>query len=91
MEMNWLEQAAQLTVVLGFCGMVFNYIVIRPLNESLKRLSTILADIRSDLNKDRERLNHLEGAIAKIEQAVVTAHKRIDNFLHKEASRDETS
>lgn len=71
--------------------MVFNYIVLRPLNESLRRLSTILADIRGDLNKDRERLNRLEGEVAKIEQAVVTAHKRIDEFLHKEANHCEKS
>lgn len=89
--MDWLEQAAQLTVVLGFCGMVFNYIVIRPLNESLRRLSTILADIRADLSKDKERINRLEGEVAKIEQAVVTAHKRIDDFLRKEATRHEPS
>ena len=81
--MEWLEQAAQLCLVLGFCGGVFNYIVIRPLNDSIKALGEIVNDLRSDLKYNNERLNQLEGAIDRIEKAVVTAHARIDKFLHE--------
>lgn len=87
--MNWLEQAAQLTVVLGFCGAVFNYVVIRPLNDSIRKLGTIISDLREDIKHNNERLNRLEGEVAKIEQAVVTAHKRIDKFLNTEATSHE--
>lgn len=86
MNLTWLEQAAQLTIVLGFCGAAFNYIVMHPLNESLKRLSNILAEIRADLNKDKERIHLLEGKVQELAHALQKAHDRIDEFLRKEAA-----
>lgn len=63
--MEWLEQAAQLCLVLGFCGGVFNYIVIRPLNDSIRVLSESVTQLHADLKYNNERLNHLEGALER--------------------------
>ena len=87
--MAWLEQAAQLTIVLGFLGTLFAFSVLRPLNESIKELRTAIDGLRDDFKRNNERLNRLEGAVAKLEQAVVTAHARIDKFLHEEATANE--
>lgn len=85
--MEWLEQAAYLTVVLSFvggiCGAIFNYVVIRPLSTSIKILGESVNSLRVDLKYNNERLNKLEGAIERIEKAVVTAHARIDRALQK--------
>ena len=91
MDWTWLEQAAQLTIVLSFCGVLFNYVVIRPLNDSIRRLGDVIADLREDLKHNNERLNRLEGKFAKLEQALITAHKRIDEFLRREAIHHETA
>lgn len=83
--MEWLEQAAQLTIVLSFvggiCGAIFNYVVIRPLSTSINALGESVNELRVDLKSNNARLNNLEGAIERIEKAVVTAHARIDKFL----------
>ena len=91
MDFSWLEQAAQLTIVLSFCGVLFNYVVIRPLNDSIRRLGDAIDNLREDWKRNNERLNRLEGTVAKIEQSVDIAHKRIDEILHREASHHETA
>lgn len=83
--MEWLEQAAQMTIILSFvggvCGAIFNFIVIRPLNTSINHLGEIVSELRNDLKYNSTRLNKLEGALERIEKSVVTAHARIDKFL----------
>lgn len=79
--MEWLEQAAQLCLVLGFCGGVFNYIVIRPLNDSIRALADSVSDLRADIKSNNARLSMLEGAVERIEKAVEMAHARIDKAL----------
>lgn len=81
--MEWLEQAAQLCLVLGFCGGVFNYIVIKPLNDSVQKLGDIIAELRDDLKHNKERINQLEGEVQSLSKAVLKAHSRIDKFLHE--------
>lgn len=86
MNWTWLEQAAQLTIVLGFCGAVFNYVVIHPLNASLRNLGEVIADLRNDLKNSNERLHLLEGKVKELSYALQKAHDRIDEFLRKEAA-----
>lgn len=85
--MEWLEHAAYLTVVLSFiggiCGAIFNYVVIHPLTSSIKALGESVNELRSDLKYSNTRLNKLEGAVERIEKAVVTAHSRIDKILQE--------
>lgn len=80
--MDWLEQAAQLTIVLTFLGGLFSYFIIRPLNETLKDLRVAIGKLSDMQHMQNERLNRLEGAIERVEKAVVTAHARIDTFMH---------
>ena len=85
--MEWLEQAVQMTIILSFvggvCGAIFNYVVIHPLSTSIKSLGESVNELRVDLKSNNARLNKLEGAIERIEKAVVTAHARIDTALQK--------
>lgn len=81
--MEWLEQAAQLTVILTFLGGLFAYVVLRPLNETLKELRIAIDKLSEIQNSQNERLNRLEGAVERIEKAVITAHARIDKYLHE--------
>lgn len=85
MTWTWREQAAQLCLVLGFCGAVFNYVVIRPLNTSIQNLGEVVNELREYLRRDNERLNQLEGKVKELSYALQKAHDRIDEFLHKGA------
>lgn len=90
MDLSWLEQAAQLTIVLGFCGGFFSYLVIRPLTDSIKRIENILGDVRDELKHNNERLNRLEGELSELKRAVQRAHQRIDDFLRKNTLEEAT-
>lgn len=87
MDMSWLGWMAQLTIVLGFCGAGFNYIVIRPLKESIQRLSTMIAEWRGESKANNERVNRIEGEVRELHHAVQKSHDRIDELLRKEAHK----
>ena len=75
--MEWLEQAAQFTVVVVALGGIFKYAVIRPLQNSINDLK----DEISELRKDRERIHFVEVTLAELKQSVRSAHHRIDELL----------
>lgn len=85
---DWIETAAELSVVLGFIGgilgAIFNYVVIKPLKTSIDALSAAVDKLADDFKDNRQRIHTLEGAVERIEKAVVTAHARIDKILHRE-------
>ena len=91
MDVNWLEQAAQLCLVLTFLGGLFAFAVMRPLNETLKELRVAIDALRQVQNSQNDRLNKLEGELNEIKYAMQKAHDRIDEFLRKGATRHETS
>lgn len=79
--MDWLEQGAQLTIILTFLGGLFSYFIIRPLNDTLKDLRVAIGKLSDIQHMQNERLNRLEGAVERVEHAVSSAHARIDKFL----------
>ena len=84
--MEWLNQIAQACLILGFAGGAFKYFVINPLTKSISALAESVSELRAELKRNNERINNLEGAIERIENAVVTAHARIDKILHEKGS-----
>ena len=91
MDFSRANQAAQLCIVLGFCGTVFNYIVIRPLNSSIQKLGDVIAELRDDLKNSNERLDQLEDKVRETEFLLQKAVDRIDEISHKKATRHEKS
>lgn len=89
MDVNWLEQAAQLCLVLTFLGGLFAFAVMRPLNETLKELRVAIDALRQVQNSQNDRLNKLEGELNEIKYAMQKAHDRIDEYLRKGANRHE--
>lgn len=85
--MEWLEPAVHITVILSFIGgilgAIFNFVVIKPLQNSINQLSDAVNKLAAMQANHNERINQLQGAIDRIEQAVITAHARIDKFLHE--------
>lgn len=85
--MEWLEQAAQLTVILTFLGGLFSYFVMKPLNDTLKDLRVAIGKLSDVQHLQSDRLNRLEGAVERLEKAILNAHDRIDKFLGEGGNR----
>ena len=47
---EWLQMAASLVSVLMLCGVIFNFSVIKPLNESVRSLRDCIAELRRQLS-----------------------------------------
>lgn len=81
--MDWLEQAAQLTIVLTFLGGMFAHFVMKPLNDTLKDLRVAIAKLSDVQHLQNERLNRLESTLERVEKSLASAHARIDKILQK--------
>ena len=76
--MSWLEQAAQLTIVLGFLGTVFTLAVMRPLQSSMEDLKTAITGLREDLNLYADRIHVLELEVTELKTHIKSFTRRID-------------
>lgn len=79
--MNWLDTAVQVSIVAGFVGGVFTYVVLRPLNFTIKDLRLAIQDLRKDLKDCEERRHMMEIKLAEIDQRARVAHSRIDELM----------
>jgi F0F1-type ATP synthase membrane subunit b/b' len=78
-----LNNVATASVVLGFCGGVFSYFILRPLNNAIVELRVAVRELRSDLRTAEERRQQLEIKVAEIDQRAKAAHNRIDEIIKR--------
>jgi hypothetical protein len=77
MDVNIL---ASWTVVLGFVGGVFSWIILRPLNAAIENLNKAVGELRMELLTAEGRRHDLEVRVAEIDQRARSAHHRIDRL-----------
>lgn len=77
MDVNSL---ASTTVVLGFAGGVFSYVVLKPLNLAIDNLNKAVRELRTELLTAERRRHDLELKVAEIDQRAQSAHHRIDKL-----------
>ena len=80
MERETIHYAASLTVILGFIGVVFSYVVLRPLNTAISNLNEAVLDLRKEISAAENRWHDLEIKVAEIDQRARSAHHRIDGL-----------
>ena len=78
--MEIMQYAASLSVVLGFIGAVFSYVVLRPLNVSISNLNEAVVKLREQVMTAEYRWHDLEVKVAEIDQRARSAHHRIDGL-----------
>jgi F0F1-type ATP synthase membrane subunit b/b' len=78
-----LNNVATASVVLGFCGGVFSYFILRPLNNAIVELRVAVRELRSDLRTAEERRQQLEIKVAEIDQRAKAAHNRLDEMIKR--------
>lgn len=81
MDVNVL---ASWTVVLGFVGGVFSWIILRPLNAAIENLNKAVRELRMELLTAEGRRHDLELKVAEIDQRARSAHHRIDRLEGRE-------
>jgi hypothetical protein len=81
MPLEWLNTAVQISVVAGFIGSVFTYVVLRPLNATITDLHYAIQDLRKDLRDSEERRHMMEIKLAEVDQRARVAHSRLDELV----------
>ena len=66
---EWLQMAASLVSVLMLCGVIFNFSVIKPLNESVRSLRDCVVELRRQQMAER---------LSRVEESTEHAHHRLD-------------
>lgn len=84
--MEVLETGVHVSVILTALGGLFVFAVVKPLNNAINELRTLIAEVRADLKSNNERVHRLEGEIREMKYAVQKAHDRIDASLKEKAS-----
>lgn len=75
-----INSLASTTVVLGFAGGVFAYVVLKPLNLAIANLNKAVGELRMELLTAENRRHDLEIKVAEIDQRARSAHHRIDRL-----------
>ena len=79
-EMDILNTIAQSVAIAGFFAGAFSYIVLKPLNQSIEGLRTIVSELKDELRYSEQRRNELQERVAKVEASVASAHHRLDRL-----------
>ena len=73
---EWLQMAASLVSVLMLCGVIFNFSVIKPLNESVRSLRDCIAELRRQLSEAKRQ--KMAERLSRVEALAEHAHRRLD-------------
>lgn len=77
MDVNIL---ASWTVVLGFVGGVFSWVILRPLNKAIDNLDRAIGELRMDLLTSEDRRHQMELHLVEVDQRARAAHHRVDDL-----------
>lgn len=75
---EWLQMAASLVSVLMLCGVIFNFSVIKPLNESVRSLRDCIAELRRQLSDTEAKRQKMAERLSRVEALAEHAHRRLD-------------
>lgn len=77
MDVNIL---ASWTIVLGFAGGVFSWVILRPLNSAVENLNKAIKELREELSTAERRRHELELKVAEVEQRAKSNTHRLDKL-----------
>ena len=78
--MEWLSVIGPMAAVFTVIGAIFNFSVIRPLNESIHNLSCAIETMQQALWDIDEKRQEAAERLAKVESSTASAHHRIDTL-----------
>lgn len=80
MLLEWMQVAAQTTVVIAFAGGVFSYIVLKPLNAAIEDLRNMIKEVRDDSKEHDKHERETDCRLIAVEESTKSAHHRIDGI-----------
>ena len=81
---EWLQMAASLVSVLMLCGVIFNFSVIKPLNESVRSLRDCVVELRRQLTDTEAKRQQMAERLSRVEEATGHVQHRLDVIEHRQ-------
>lgn len=75
---EWVQVAGSLVSVLMLCGIIFNFSVIKPLNESVRGLRDCIVELRRQLTDTEAKRQKMAERLSRVEESAEHAHHRLD-------------
>lgn len=75
-----INSLASTTVVLGFAGGVFSFVVLRPLSMAIDNLNKAVGELRKELLTVENRRHELEKKMVEIDARARSNQHRIDHI-----------
>lgn len=75
---EWVQMAGSIVSVLMLCGIIFNFSVIKPLNESVRSLRDCIAELRRQLSETEAKRQKMAERLSRVEESAEHAHHRLD-------------
>ncbi|WP_440336076.1 hypothetical protein [Megasphaera sp.] len=79
-----MESLVQMTGVivgiLSLCGVIFNYVVIKPLSSSIEELRELIESTQEYIRGVEEKRQSMAERLVKVEASAASAHHRLDTL-----------
>ena len=79
-----MESLVQMTgvivAILSLCGVIFNYVVIKPLSSSIEELRELIESTQEYIRGVEEKRQSMAERLVKVEASAASAHHRLDTL-----------
>lgn len=75
---EWTQTVGSVVSVLMLCGIIFNFSVIKPLNQSVRNLRDCIAELRRQLTETEAKRQEMAERLSRVEEATGLAQHRLD-------------
>jgi chromosome segregation ATPase len=78
-----VQMAGVIVGILGLCGVIFNYAVIKPLSASIQELRELIESTQAYIRGVEEKRQNMAERLAKVEESAKSAHHRLDDLTER--------
>ena len=78
--LEWLKDIAPLTGLMVVIWVVFQYVILKPLNSAIESLRDAIKELRSEIKEAEERRHEMEVKLTEIDARAKSAQHRLDNL-----------
>ena len=79
----WVEVTGSVVSILMLCGVVFNYSVIKPLNQSVQGLRDAVECLRRQLHDTEQKRQEMAERLSRVEASVSHMNRRLTTLEMK--------
>ncbi len=83
LRMEWLMIVGPITGLLGILGVIFNWSIIKPLNESINELRELISNACEQIGRIEEKRQSMDNRLARVEESAKSAHHRLNDLTQE--------